>query len=76
MTVPCAGTPWSESFQPIRRAIASIAATGGATAVNVPMHATPVETLLKPWAWAPTIGRSIPPARPSKIWPYWSTRKL
>jgi hypothetical protein len=33
------------------------------------MQATPVDTLLKPCACAPTIAWSIPPARPSKIWP-------
>ena len=35
-----------------------------------------METLLYPCAWAPTMARSMPPARPSKICPYRSTRKL
>ena len=52
------------------RPSASIPATASGTSVNVPSDATPVETLLKPCACAPTIALSIPPARPSKIWPY------
>ena len=76
MIAPDVGTPWIESFQPTMRASASIPASVCAIEVYVPMHATPVETLLNPCAWAPTIAWSMPPARPSKIWPYWSTRKL
>ena len=43
MTWPSVGTPCSESFQPIRRASASIPASGNGTAVNVPIVAMPVE---------------------------------
>ena len=41
-----------------------------------PMIEIPVEMLLKPCACAPITGRSTPPARPSKIVPKRSTRKL
>src|SRR5262245_50365875 len=42
----------------------------------VPISATPTEPWLNPCACAPTTLRSTPPQRPSKIWPYLSTRKL
>ena len=76
VTGPCTGTPCSESFQAIRRASAFMPASVCATVMKPPMQDTPVETLLKPCACAPTISLSMSPARPSKIWPYLSTRKL
>ena len=42
----------------------------------LPISATPDEPVLKPCACAPTTFLSTPPQRPSKIWPYLSTRKL
>ena len=42
--------------------------------VKSPRQAMPVDVLFQPWAWAPTTAWSTPPARPSKICPYWSTR--
>jgi hypothetical protein len=76
VTVPSVGIACSESFQPIRRASASIPAGDCMTSVNVPRQAMPVDTLLYPCAWAPTTARSTPPARPSNTWPWMSTRKL
>ena len=42
--------------------------------VKSPRQAMPVDVLFQPWACAPTTAWSMPPARPSKIWPYLSTR--
>ena len=69
VVVPVTGTPWSESFQAISFATASMAGASSGIAVNVPSVATPVEKLLKPCAWAPITAASMPPARPSKIVP-------
>jgi hypothetical protein len=74
VTWPSVGTAWTPSFHAIRRAIASSPSGVWATAVKSPRLAMPVETLFQPCACAPTTAWSMPPARPSKICPYLSTR--
>ena len=37
----------------------------GATLSKLPIRLTDVEPVLKPYTWAPTTGRVMPPARPS-----------
>jgi hypothetical protein len=64
------------SLQASRFASAVCAATGGGASEYVPITATPTEPVLKPSAWAPITFFSTPPNRPSKTWPYRSTRKL
>ena len=69
LTLPVAGTPWSVIFQASTRASAPMPARVCEVVSKVPMLAMPVETVLKPFTCAPTTARSMPPARPSKIWP-------
>jgi hypothetical protein len=67
--LPVVGTPSSGSFQRISAAIArSVAWVAGVDTV-LPITAIPVDWSLNPPACAPRTGRSIPPARPSKIVP-------
>ena len=48
----------------------------GGTVVKSPNIATPQVFSLKPPVCAPSTGRVMPPARPSKTWPYLSTSAL
>ena len=66
--------PWGSllvrlSFQARSRPVASRDAPVGAALPKSPMMATPVEPALNPRVWAPSTGRSIPPARPSQMPP-------
>ena len=65
VTVPAVGAPCSGSFHLMSALIASSASFDCGTLSNVPMFAIPVDTELKPCAWAPMTGASTPPARPS-----------
>jgi len=59
----------SGSFQRIRRAIELSVALDWRTRVWSPRLAIPVVCELNPCAWAPITARSMPPARPSQIFP-------
>ena len=76
--VPIVGTPPVPKRQPMRRTTASLVASVGADVENVPIIDTPIAYVLTaalPECAARTC-LSTPPLRPSKIWPYLSTRKL
>ena len=64
------------SFHAARRSTEVSSAGVGAVVLRLPIIAIPKVSRLKPPACAATTGRSIPPARPSKIVPYLSTRAL
>jgi hypothetical protein len=73
-----AGTPAKAKRQLISFATASLVAWVGALVSNVPIIETPIVYVLTAALpeWAARTARSMPPLRPSKIWPYLSTRKL
>jgi hypothetical protein len=65
-----AGSTWvRSSFQASSRSSAATMPAGGRLLVKVPSRATPVVSVLKPPAWAPSTARVTPPARPSKTRP-------
>ncbi len=78
VTVVCprAGTPWSDSFHASTCASAFTPASERCVELKLPIVATPVDSVLKPPAWAPITGSSMPPWRPSNTCPYLSTSML
>ena len=76
--MPVAGMPWTANFQATRSSAAAFIAEVGAVVEKVPIRDTPTVSWLTgplPECAARTPLR-MPPARPSKIWPYLSIRKL
>ena len=77
MDVVAVGSTYeSPSFHAVSFDWAVTTAAGGATEVKSPSVEAPKVWLLKPPAWAPTTGLSMPPYRPSQIRPNLSMRKL
>ena len=76
-SVTANGSTWCRAnFQASSSSSAVRAAAGSGVDWKFPMTATPTAPELNPPAWAPITARSTPPWRPSKTWPYLSTRKL
>jgi hypothetical protein len=75
-TVLAGSLPAADSRQAASWATASRAAAEGATVSYVPISEMPTVPVLNPPACEPITARVTPPARPSQIRPYLSTRKL
>ena len=67
---------WMLIFHAIRFTSAFQASVEGWTLVKSPSNDTPLDSLLKPPVCAAITALSIPPWRPSKIWPNRSMMKL
>ena len=64
------------SRQPISRPVVRSWIGVGGTTSKLPIIATAQVFRLNPPVWPPSTGLSMPPARPSKTWPYLSTSAL
>ncbi len=67
---------WTENFQAMSWLMASTIASGAPVVAKLPIADTPIVRLLKPPVCTPTTVLVTPPARPSKVRPNRSTRKL
>ena len=75
-TVPRGSTRSKPSRQPSSRPVVRNWIGVGGTTSKLPIIATPQVFWLKPPVCEPSTGLSMPPARPSKTWPYLSTIAL
>ena len=67
---------WIENFHAMSWLSDSVRAAGTAAVEKSPIAAIPIVRLLNPPVWTPMTVLAIPPARPSKMRPNRSTRKL